>query len=347
MRLASLPPLLRDEPALASSLGQPERGPRRARGRPPAHRRRARPPVGAPPARGGLPDRDGGRAARRRPAAVLPDGEVDAVPGVGDAAVRAGQPQRRDDGPAPRGPVAAARPGAHAPRSSSPACARCCSASARRPPRSSPSSSGRATVIDPDELLTHPRRSPATGARSWSSTAARSPGAARSSTCSRRPPTCRSASTCGATRSTGSPTFSVNDQRSTGDLDEALIFPARELLPDRRGPRPRRRPGRRGAVGPRAVGAPGRGPAVRRHGELAAVAHRRRRAAHRPAARRPPRWSWSSRGACATGPTTCSPRRTTSPARWPARGAATPTSRFPRLHAEPTACSAAAVGAGR
>src|SRR4051812_45948712 len=27
-------------------------------------------------------------------------------------------------------------------------------------------------------------------------------------------------------------TFSVNDQRSTGDLDEVLIFPARELVPD-------------------------------------------------------------------------------------------------------------------
>ena len=41
-----------------------------------------------------------------------------------------------------------------------------------------------------------------TAARSWSSTAARSPGAARSSTCSPPPATCRCASTCGATRST-------------------------------------------------------------------------------------------------------------------------------------------------
>ena len=31
--------------------------------------------------------------------------------------------------------------------------------------------------------------------------------------------------------------FSVADQRSTIDVDEVLIFPARELLADRRGPR--------------------------------------------------------------------------------------------------------------
>ena len=35
------------------------------------------------------------------------------------------------------------------------------------------------------------------------------------------------------------------------------------------------------------------------------------------------------------GRSTCSPRRTTSPRRWPSRGRATPTSTFPRLHAEP------------
>ena len=43
---------------------------------------------------------------------------------------------------------------------------------------------------------------------------------------------------------------------------------------------------RAAAVGPRAVGAAGRGPAVRRHGVVAAVAHRPRAPAHRPAARR-------------------------------------------------------------
>ena len=46
---------------------------------------------------------------------------------------------------------------------------------------------------------------PGTAARSWSSTGARWPCAARSSTCSAPPPTCRCASTCGATRWTGSP----------------------------------------------------------------------------------------------------------------------------------------------
>jgi hypothetical protein len=44
--------------------------------------------------------------------------------------------------------------------------------------------------------------------------------------------------------------------------------------------------------------------------------------------------AWSSRAACATAPTTCWPRRTTWPARWPAPGRATPSKTFPRLHAD-------------
>ena len=48
------------------------------------------------------------------------------------------------------------------------------------------------------------------------------------------------------------------------------------------------RAGRRRAVGPRAVGAAGRGPDVRRHGVVAAVAHRGRARAARPARPRRP-----------------------------------------------------------
>ena len=124
------------------------------------------------------------------------------VPGVGDAAVRAGQPERRDDGPAARGAVAAARPRARARRSSSPACGRCCRSSARARPRSSRSSCARRRDR-PRRAVGGRSSSSATAARSSSSTAASSPVAARSSTCTRRPPTPRSASTCGATRSTG------------------------------------------------------------------------------------------------------------------------------------------------
>ena len=43
---------------------------------------------------------------------------------------------------------------------------------------------------------------------------------------------------------------------------------------------------------------------------------------------------WSSRGACATGPTTCSPRRTTSPARSGQHLGPRRRAPFPRLHAE-------------
>ena len=82
------------------------------------------------------------------------------------------------------------------------------------------------------------------------------------------------------------------------------IFPCRELLPTdevRDAGRAARRPR---AVGPRAVGAPGRGPGVRRHGVVAAVAHRGRARAARPRRRRRPGAAASSRAACATGPPT-------------------------------------------
>jgi hypothetical protein len=80
--------------------------------------------------------------------------------------------------------------------------------------------------------------------------------------------------------------FGVNDQRSTDDLDEVCIFPARELMPsdDVRDRAPATRGER--AVGPRAVGTPRRRRPLRRHGELAAVARRRRPVAHRRAPRR-------------------------------------------------------------
>jgi transcription-repair coupling factor (superfamily II helicase) len=73
--------------------------------------------------------------------------------------------------------------------------------------------------------------------------------------------------------------FSVHDQRSTADLAEVEIFPARELLPtdDVRARR---------AVGPRAVGATRRRSRVRRHGVVDAVAHTRRAHPRRPARRR-------------------------------------------------------------
>ena len=91
--------------------------------------RRPRPADRPPPARRRLPDRHRRRPAVRRPPPVHARRRGGAVPGVGDAAVRAGQPERRDDGPSPRGAVAAAHPERVPGRSSSPASAPCCSSS--------------------------------------------------------------------------------------------------------------------------------------------------------------------------------------------------------------------------
>ena len=80
--------------------------------------------------------------------------------------------------------------------------------------------------------------------------------------------------------------FSVADQRSVADLDEVVIFGCRELLPS---PEVRERaavPGGLRAVGERGLGTAGRGPQLRRHGVLVAVAQRRRAPSHRPLAPR-------------------------------------------------------------
>ena len=173
--------------------------------------------------------------------------------------------------------VAPARPGRACPggRRGAGAGAR----AAARPPRRgrrARSSSRPATSVDPDELVERPGRAPATAASTRSSTAARSRCAARSSTCSRPPPTRRCASTCGATRSTASPSSRSTDQRSDDRRRaEVEIFPCRELLPTDEVRERAERARRRRAVGPRAVGAPRRGPDLRRHGVVAAVAHRR------------------------------------------------------------------------
>ena len=312
--LGALPALLRDEPGLTRALGEPDavsrssrwRGRSRSRRSPRCRRdgrswsaaRRARwrasspttSPSSSRPARSSCSRRwetlpfervspsveTMGRRLRRAVAAARP---ASAAPAVIVAGVRA-LLQRLGPGVDDVEPIVVA-PGAR-----------------RRPRRARGAGSS----------------SSATGARSRSSTAARSPCAARSSTCSRRPPTPRSASTCGATRSTASPRFGVADQRSTDDLDEVVIFPARELLPtDEVRDRAAGLVGER-AVGPRAVGAPGRGRPLRRHGGWLPWLVDERPAAHRPAARRRARWCWSSRAGCATGRTTCSPRRPTSPA---------------------------------
>ena len=178
-----------------------DRARRRPRGGARPQHRRPRPALGSPPARRRRPDRHRRRPAVRRPQPVHARRRGRAVPGLGDAAVRAGQPQRGDDGPPPRSALAAADHRAH------PGDRR-----RRRPrPAAAPRSRGdhdRADPRAPGATCSTPRTScaawssSATDASSSSSTAARWRCAARSSTSTPPPPTPRSASTCGATRST-------------------------------------------------------------------------------------------------------------------------------------------------
>ena len=237
--------------------------------------------------------------------------------------------------------MAAARPASAARRSSSPACAPCCSGSAPARSTSSRSSCARTTSSIPttccDTLVgvrLPPRgagRAPRRG-RPARRDHRRVPVDRRRADPHRpvgrrgRPADRRSASTTSA---------------STDDLAEVLHLPGPRAAADATtcAPAPPSwspsEPWGREQWERLAEGA-----ALRRHGELAAVARRRRHADHRRAARHRPRSCWSSRGACATGPTTCSPRRTTSPARWRRRGPATPTASSPACTPTPTACSA-------
>ena len=86
-------------------------------------------------------------------------------------------------------------------------------------------------VLDPDVLLAG-SSTPATGARSSSSTAARWPSAARSSTSSRSTADAPIRIDLWGDEVDRLTEFGVNDQRSTHDLDEVFIFPARELIPN-------------------------------------------------------------------------------------------------------------------
>ena len=337
LRSASLPPLLRDEPALT-------RGPRRAgrpvggrRGRPGRSRSprwpavtSSRPLVVACPTgtmAGQLADDLAPVPAGRRGRAV---------PGLGDAAVRAGQPERGDDGPAARGAVAAARPGALPGGDRRRRAGAAAAPRARTPPTSSRSSCARATSIDPDELRR--RRWSSFGYRREELVEHRGEVARRGAIIDVFPSTGRRAGPHRPVGRRGRPADRVQRQRPALDRRprRGADLPGPRAAPDRRGAGPGRRARRRRAVGPRAVGAPRRG--------------RRCSTAWRAGCRGssttstlltdvlPDAGQGRARRAAADarpGRSTCSPRRTTWPGRWRRRGRATPTSTFPRLHAEP------------
>ena len=105
-------------------------------------------------------------------------------------------------------------------------------------------------VLDADDAAAHAGRASATGARSWSSTAARSRGAARSSTSSRPPPTRPIRIDLWGDEVDRLTEFTrQRPAQHRRPRPRCCIFPARELLPDRRGARPRRRAGRRPSRG--------------------------------------------------------------------------------------------------
>ena len=208
MSLASLPRLLRDEPALTQAIGNPTASSPCPRRRDPSRIAALAAPQRPPSARGRVPHRHRGRAAVRRPAPVpaptarwccSPAWETLPFERVSPSVETMGRRLEvlwrlrtmpsgcRGDRRAPACASLLQRLGPGADE---------VEPVVRRAP---------ATSIDPAELLAAAGGQPATAARTRSSTAARSPAAARSSTCSRPPPTRRSASTCGATRSTGSP----------------------------------------------------------------------------------------------------------------------------------------------
>ena len=110
------PPAAANRTGAGRGARPPRRRRRLPRGRPAAAARRAQPAQRPPPPRRRLPDRLLGRPDLRRPGAVPPAGRGRALPRLGDAAVRAGQPERGDDGPPPRDPLAAAQPGSGAGR---------------------------------------------------------------------------------------------------------------------------------------------------------------------------------------------------------------------------------------
>ena len=126
--------------------------------------------------------------------------------------------------------------------------------------------------------------------------------------------------------------FDVADQRSIDDLDSGRAV----RLPragDRRGhAEAGGRPGGLRAVGPPPVGPPGRRRPVRRHGVVAALADRVRGADLPTCWARTPWWCWSSPAGCGTGPASCSTRRRPWPTPWPPPGVWRPGDDAPRLH---------------
>ena len=249
--LGALPALFRDEPGLTRALGDPTA-------------RLAVVEVARPISIAAL-----ATLSSRRPLVVacptgtdagqlyddlaqfLPADEVVLFPGVGDAAVRAGQPERGDDGPAAGGAVAPPRPRALPGRSWSPACARCCSSSA-------PDAT--------DDRADHRAPAAPSSTPTSSATASSQFGYRREELVEHRGEVARRGAIVDIFPSTADAPiridlwgdevdrlteFGVNDQRCTDDLDEVVHLPGPRADADRRrasAGRTARRPPSRGAA---------------------------------------------------------------------------------------------------
>ena len=217
------------------------RTPRRAGGaragaRP--HDRRPGRHLGPPPDPRRRADDRRRRAPRPRPRRLPRARRGRAVPGVGDAAVRAGQPGRRDDGPPPAHDVAAADPGPGA-AGWSWRRVRALRAAARPPRRGRRAARRRhGERRDRDDLVAWlaARRLPARGA-------GRAPRRGRGARLDRRRVPvhrrhARCASTSGATRSTGSPSSRWPTSARPTTSTEVEIFAVPRAAADRRRARP-------------------------------------------------------------------------------------------------------------
>ena len=132
--------------------------------------------------------------------------------------------------------------------------------------------------------------------------------------------------------------FDVSDQRSIDDLGQVELFGCRELVVDE-------------TMRKRAAGLVGSAPWGRHQWDRLAdgdqfdgmeswlpVAGRLRGADHRPVGRRTPWWCWSSPAGSATGPASCSTRSRPWPTPWPPPGDWTPAPALPACTSPSTAC---------
>ena len=233
-----------------------------------------------------------------------------AVPGVGDAAVRAGVARGRDDGPPPARDLAAARRAATTSlRSWSRRCARSCSGSGRTSRRSSRSSCSPATQLDRDGLV---ERLVPMGYRREYQVEAR--GEARGARRDRRrlPVDRRPSRADRPLGRRGRPPVAVLGRRPALDGQVSTTrgsSRSASCCRPRRCASARRRAAEDAAVGLRAVGAPRGGPDLRRHGVVAAVAVAPTSTCCPTSCPRARSSRCSSRAGCATARRSCSTKR--------------------------------------